>query len=143
MQLDNESDTNIPHLRDDVFLWFHSRHSLILSVSFNVLLPVLLGVHVSVFVNQYDSTMSSPMARLFSNHRRICKWHVNTKTKENVRSFKKLNKTHGCYLKSFIWLCINFLMFQGRSLWPSIKGTCSRKWSAAWNRSSNGEPEKV
>lgn len=45
-----------------------------------------------------------------------------------------------CYLKSLIWLCINLRMFHGRSLCPSIKGTCSRKWSAAWKRSSNGEP---
>lgn len=31
-------------------------------------------------------------------------------------------------------------MFQGRSLWPSIKGTDSSNWVATSSRSSNGAP---
>lgn len=44
------------------------------------------------------------------------------------------------HLNSLIWLCMNFRMFHGRSLCPSIKGTCSRNDIAASSRSSYGEP---
>lgn len=44
------------------------------------------------------------------------------------------------YLKSLILLCRNFLMFQGRSLWPSMSGVSCNKRSARRRRSCKGAP---
>lgn len=100
-------------------------------------LPAPLVGHVSVLASRCDSTMSSPTAQLFSDPRRTCNWTFSIKRRTMGR------KSFVVHLNSLIWLCMNFRTFHGRSLCPSISATCSRKCSAAWKRSSNGEPAEL
>lgn len=87
--------------------------------------------------NQYKCCINNYQNLVATNGQRFTVW--NTYCCYIVYVCILSNKI-GTYLNSLILLCKNFLIFHGRSLWPSISGVSCRRRSASRSRSWRGAP---
>lgn len=127
-RLDNEVSWTFLILSLERFFCFHDIHSF--SIRNIYLFVVTCAVRRPRFSLGKSVWLHDEFAHGAIVFRSSSNLQLTTSHKKSFCIRTEVTKTD--YLNSLIWLCINFLMFHGRSLCPSIKGTCSRKWIAAW-----------